>query len=288
MIIIYLLEKNQIPFYVGKCSNINVRYSQHKKTYGRDINIKVLELVEDKDWKIKERYYIALFKSQGFNLENKNNGGGGPTNLSIGSKQKISDSKLGNAYKLKNIPEGKIEKLYELKNIQEIADELNLTFYTVKKYIEEKNIYIPSKNRKPVSKETKMKKSKLMKGKNSKPVYQFNLDGKLINKFDSSTNACISNGIPLKYRGDITSSCRGKQKTARGYLWSYTETPPLSSYKNIRRNILQYDLEGNLIKEYTNASQAGREINQNGNSISDCLNGRQKTAFGFIWKYKNK
>jgi hypothetical protein len=54
--------------------------------------------------------------------------------------------------------------------------------------------------------------------------------------------------------GDITSPCRGKQKTARGYLWSYTKTPPSSSYKNIRRNILQYDLEGNFIKEYSSAA----------------------------------
>jgi hypothetical protein len=287
MIIIYLLEKNEIPFYVGKCNNINVRYSQHKKTYGGDINIKILELVKDKDWKIKERYYIALFKSQGFNLENKNKGGGGPTNLSIDSKQKIIDSKLGNAYKLKNIPNGKIEEMYKIKNIQEIANELNMSFATIKKYLVEKNLYIPDKNRKAVSEETKIKKSKLMKGKNTKPIYQFNLDGKLINKFDSLTDACILNNIPLKCMGDITSSCRGKQKTARGYLWSYTKTPPSSSYKNIRRNILQYDLEGNFIKEYSSAAQAGKEINQNGNSISDCLNKRQKTAFGYIWKYKN-
>lgn len=130
------------------------------------------------------------------------------------------------------------------------------------------------------------KRSQSMKNKGNVPIYQFNLDGKLINKFDSLTNACILNDISIKYIGDIASSCRGKQKTARGYLWSYIETPPSSSYKNIRQNILQYDLDGNFIKEYTSASQAGREIKQNGNSISDCLNGKQKTAFGFKWKYK--
>lgn len=142
------------------------------------------------------------------------------------------------------------------------------------------------KNKKQ-SENTIIKRSKSMKGKNTRLVYQFNLDGKLINKFDSLTDACILNNIPLKYMGDITSCCKGRQKTARGYLWSYTETSPSSSYKNIRRNILQYDLDGNFIKEYISASQAGRDIKQNGNSISDCLNSKQKTAFGYIWKYKN-
>jgi group I intron endonuclease len=155
------------------------------------------------------------------------------------------------------------------------------------KHSEETRIKISEyKKGKKQSKKTILKRSQSMKGKGNIPVYQFDLDGKLINKFDSLTNACILNNIPLKYIGDITSSCRGKQKTARGYLWSYTEIPPSSSYRNIRRNILQYDLNGNFIKEYSSATQAGKEINQNGNSISDCLNKRQKTAFGYIWKYK--
>jgi hypothetical protein len=222
MIIIYLLEKNQIPFYVGKCNNINVRYSQHKKTYGGNINIKVLELVEDKDWKFKERYYIALFKSQGFNLENKNKGGGGPTKLSESSKQKITNSKLGNNYKLKNISKGEIEEMYKVKNIQEIADELNLTFPTVKNYLVENNLYVYHKNRKPVSKETKTKKSKLMKGKNIISVEQYDLKNNKINEFNSITEACLSLNKPGR-AGDITSACQGKQKTAFGYIWKYKE-----------------------------------------------------------------
>lgn len=133
---------------------------------------------------------------------------------------------------------------------------------------------------------TILKRSQSMKDKGNVSVYQFSLDGKLIKKFDSLTNACIANNISIKCIGDIAASCSGRQKTARGYLWSYTEIPPPSSYKNIRQNILQYDLEGNFIKEYHSAKQAGEEIKQNGNSISDCLNGRQKTAFGYKWKYK--
>jgi len=52
------------------------------------------------------------------------------------------------------------------------------------------------------------------------------------------------------------------------------------------KSIIQYDLNMNFIKEYISANEAGRSINKSGNQIADCASGRQKTAFGFIWKYK--
>jgi len=220
MIIIYSLEINNTPFYIGKCNNINVRFTQHKKTFGNNIKIKILELVEKKDWKIKEKYYIELFKSQGFKLENKNNGGGGPTNLNDISKEKIKNSKLGNNYKLKNIPEGKIEELYKTKGIYDICKELNLTFNTVKKYLEIKGIYIKNKNRVLDSTETKIKKSIANQGKRSRPVLQFDLNDILINEFKNITEACLHINKPNRH-GDITSCCIGKQKTAFGYKWKY-------------------------------------------------------------------
>jgi hypothetical protein len=53
-----------------------------------------------------------------------------------------------------------------------------------------------------------------------------------------------------------------------------------------KKCILQLDLQGNLIKEYESATQAGIEINKSGNSIADCASGRQKTAYNYKWKYK--
>jgi hypothetical protein len=221
MIIIYVLEKNNVPFYVGKCNNINVRFCQHKKTYGLDINIKVLELVDDKEWKDKERYYILLHESKGFKLENKNKGGGGPTNLNDISRQKITDSKTGNHYKLKNIPEGEIEKLYEYNNIQQISELLNLTFPTVKKYLINKNIYIKYKNKPSINEETK-RNFKNRKHRDGKPIIQLDKNNNIINDFNSISEACIYLNKP-KREGDITAACQGKQKTAFGYKWKYKE-----------------------------------------------------------------
>jgi hypothetical protein len=59
----------------------------------------------------------------------------------------------------------------------------------------------------------------------------------------------------------------------------------MSKASNARKKIvLQYDLDGNFIKEWESASEAERNI---GGDIKACCNNKQKTAAGFIWKYKN-
>jgi len=87
MIKIYILERNGIPFYVGKAKDSTRRKHSHRKTYGLDIQSYVIDEVED--WKFWESYWIEQFKCWGFKLENKNNGGGGPSNYTEEQKQKM-------------------------------------------------------------------------------------------------------------------------------------------------------------------------------------------------------
>ena len=47
--------------------------------------------------------------------------------------------------------------------------------------------------------------------------------------------------------------------------------------------ILQYDLDGNFIREWSSATDVGQEVRAN---IVKCLKGRYKTSHGYIWKYK--
>lgn len=53
------------------------------------------------------------------------------------------------------------------------------------------------------------------------------------------------------------------------------------------KTIVQYDSDGNIIKEYESQNQASRETNISQSDISSCCNGKQKTAGGFTWKFKN-
>lgn len=51
--------------------------------------------------------------------------------------------------------------------------------------------------------------------------------------------------------------------------------------------ILQYDLQGNFIKEWKSSVEAGRHIKISPTNITACCNDRMKTARGYKWKYKD-
>jgi hypothetical protein len=54
------------------------------------------------------------------------------------------------------------------------------------------------------------------------------------------------------------------------------------------RKILQYDMQGNLIREWDSIIDAARSLNKPRSNISNCCRGyRYKTAYGYIWKYKD-
>jgi group I intron endonuclease len=58
------------------------------------------------------------------------------------------------------------------------------------------------------------------------------------------------------------------------------------SKPNSQKPVFQYNFEGNFIKEWKSITDAylffGKSINSSG--ITCCLKGKQKTAYGFIWK----
>ena len=51
---------------------------------------------------------------------------------------------------------------------------------------------------------------------------------------------------------------------------------------------LQYDKDGNFIKEWESAKEAGNTIGIYPSSITRTCNNERNTAGGFVWKYKNK
>lgn len=53
--------------------------------------------------------------------------------------------------------------------------------------------------------------------------------------------------------------------------------------EKIKKPILQYSLDGEFIREWSSATDVGKEVSAH---ICDCAKGNRKTAYGFIWKYK--
>ena len=95
---IYILERNNNPFYVGKTHNPQRREGEHKSTYGEDIKMYIIDCVKENNWKPIEQKWISIYKNWGVSIKNNNPGGGGPQKGIIRSEEfgkKISLSKKG-------------------------------------------------------------------------------------------------------------------------------------------------------------------------------------------------
>lgn len=71
----------------------------------------------------------------------------------------------------------------------------------------------------------------------------------------------------------VTSSENQKRRHAMGNI------------KTSHRKIGQFDIKGQLIKEYESIVSAAQEMGVKRNAIDCVLQGRHKTSCGFIWKY---
>ena len=120
--------------------------------------------------------------------------------------------------------------------------------------------------------------------KRSKKVYQYDLQGNLINVW-ASTMDCDRNGYDHR---TISACCLGKLKTHQNFIWSYKpiENFDINNYKNKSepKTLYQYDMYYNLIRVWDSVSEASRNGFDKAN-ISKCCSGKEKFHKGFIWSY---
>lgn len=111
------------------------------------------------------------------------------------------------------------------------------------------------------------------------PVYQYNKDGQFIKKWDSSTNAGDELGIE---NSGIRKVCKNKLFSCGGFIWNENFYPNgVNPYKNNReKEILQYDKNGNFIKEWKSFYDVKRAFN-----VSDWngIDNPRRLLKGFIW-----
>lgn len=123
-----------------------------------------------------------------------------------------------------------------------------------------------------------------------KVVYQYTLDLIFVKKYFTAAEAARETKIQ---EITISKCCRGKSKTAGGYIWKYegeipeTITPKISR-KGISikvRSIEQFTLDGKFISYFKTTGDASRSTGIYRRCILDCCSGKQKTAGGYIWRY---
>ena len=111
-----IFDERNNPVYIGKTTDLTLknRFSKHKKRFGKNISISEIDCVDTEKWKEAETFWIEQFRQWGFNLQNKNKGGGGPMILSEEHKLKISLANKGKAKKGKPLSEEHKRKLREV------------------------------------------------------------------------------------------------------------------------------------------------------------------------------
>lgn len=119
----------------------------------------------------------------------------------------------------------------------------------------------------------------------SKPIVQYTLDGEIVKEWESAKTASRELGFP---QSAINWCCLKKKKynSCKGFLWRYKDDKSPLFFKK-GRAVIKKDISGNIIEEYINIKTASEKNKILTSSITNCINGRSKTAGGFVWEYKN-
>lgn len=130
----------------------------------------------------------------------------------------------------------------------------------------------------------------LCKNISNKPFYQVDKDGKIVNRYNSLRDA-VDAGWSERM---VNECCRGLRNNHKGFIWVYESdyekitkdycTKMLEKPKKRRYSILQYDLNGNFIKEY-NFLKDVKDDGFNDTNVYDTCMGRKKQYKGFLWRF---
>ena len=122
-----------------------------------------------------------------------------------------------------------------------------------------------------------------------KRVECYSLKGEYLRSFESIKAAsqfckCDNSGI--------AKACKKENSQYAGYQWKYEDSEKIIvAFKRKAWNakkVLMIDRKTNeVIKVYNSATELNAVFGKNARlCISDCCNGKQKTAYGYVWKYE--
>ena len=125
----------------------------------------------------------------------------------------------------------------------------------------------------------------------TRPVIQYDLTGKKIASFHSIAEAERA----LKLENSCISNAIDKEKRAHGFIWKSIEVNNAipkkitlsKSSKKPHKKIIQYDLDGKIIREFESAIEVSKYFKVKTHSVNNWCTGHRKCSKGlFIFKYK--
>lgn len=121
------------------------------------------------------------------------------------------------------------------------------------------------------------------------PIDQYCMDGEFVKTYTHPAEASSQTGI-----SDVTiiNCCKGKQRKSGGFIWRYHGEELTEEYVKWCNETyiqgtktIQYSLSGEFIKEWESLTSIKNELGFDISAISRCCKGKQKFAYGFLWKF---
>lgn len=120
----------------------------------------------------------------------------------------------------------------------------------------------------------------------SKPINKIDIvTKKILATYESAIQACKDNNISKNCNNNILDCCnRRRLNTYKGFIWRFVGDTDYS-FPLTKPKILQYDMQGNFIKEYNSVKEAAFANNIKPCGIYMCLENKSRSSNNYIWKY---
>lgn len=115
-----------------------------------------------------------------------------------------------------------------------------------------------------------------------KKVYQYDSQGNFLAEYDCLQSAGNSVNAEAK---SISSACLGYNVSCKGYFWSYNHTETYLLKDTRKKEVVQYDLDGNFIKKFNSVADASKETGISKTCISRCCRNERPSTGGYTWNY---
>ena len=162
------------------------------------------------------------------------------------------------------------EKLYQISNLGNVRRIDRKTIRMLKQYKNKntnyKQVILSNENKQKLKLVHRLVAETFIENKENKRCVN-HIDGnKENNKVDNLEWCTYSENTNHSYKNQLQKKLYGKDN-------------------KLSKKIIQYDLEGNMIKVWSALREVQRELGITNGNISSCCNGHSKTAGGYIWKY---
>ncbi len=291
--------------YIGKTNNIIRRWKEHKYGHGgtsilskafikyviENFEFSIIDMQKcstikelNKQLSELEVYYIGIYDT----FRNGYNATIGGEGTSFYKHSEETKKRISNSNKGKVLSKERLEKMRTAMLGRHHTPEAR---EKIRKALLNRNHTIYEKiatQRKGIPRDRNI----IMKGaiKRKKSILQYDKYGNFLKEYKGVTDTGYNNTSNISY------CCKGKLKSAYGYIWKYKleDTYPLhidvpnNARAQFYKSILQYSKENKLIAVYDSILKASLSTGIKRNSICNCLYGRSKTAGNYIWKFKEE